>query len=127
MLPKRASLDSRLRGNDEESMRERQPCVYILASGRNGTLYIGVTSDLLARLVQHREGLLKGFTSRYGVIRLAWFEMADTMAAAITREKQLKKWNRDWKCRLIERCNPEWDDLAISLGLPPLRTIEGTR
>ncbi|WP_419808969.1 GIY-YIG nuclease family protein [Sphingomonas sp.] len=108
-------------------MRERQPCVYILASGRHGTLYIGVTSDLLARLVQHREGLLKGFTSRYGVIRLAWFEMADTMAAAITREKQLKKWNRDWKCRLIERCNPEWDDLAISLGLPPLRTIEGTR
>jgi putative endonuclease len=87
---------------------ERQPCVYILASGKHGTLYIGVTSDLMARLYQHREGLIEGFTSRYGVYRLVWFDMADTMEAAITREKQLKKWNRDWKLRLIEDSNPQW-------------------
>ena len=107
-------------------MRERRPCVYILASGRHGTLYIGVTSDLLGRLVQHREGLIKGFTSRYGVVHLVWFQMADTMEAAITREKQMKKWNRDWKTRLIEETNPEWDDLAIGLGLPPVAK-ENTR
>lgn len=101
-------------------MRERQPCVYMLASARHGTLYIGVTSDLLARMVQHRSGAFRGFTSRYGVTRLVWFQMADTLDAAITREKQLKKWNRDWKCRLIEESNPEWDDLAIGLGLAPL-------
>jgi putative endonuclease len=95
---------------------ERQPCVYILANGRHGTLYIGVTSDLMARLHQHREGSIKGFTSRYGITRLVWFAMADTMEAAITREKQLKKWNRDWKVRLIEEDNPVWDDLAVGLG-----------
>ena len=94
----------------------RQPCVYMLASGKHGTLYTGVTSNLLARLYQHREGLIEGFTSRYGVYRLVWFDMADTMEAAITREKQLKKWNRDWKLRLIEESNPEWLDLAINLG-----------
>ena len=108
-------------------MRERQPCVYVLASGRHGTLYIGVTSDLLARLLQHRQGTFRGFTSRYGVTRLVWFAMADTMEAAITREKQLKKWNRDWKCRLIEENNPAWDDLAIGLGLPPLGRNESRK
>ena len=97
----------------------RQPCVYILASGRHGTLYIGVTSNLLARLVQHREGLIPGFTSRYGVQRLVWYAVADTMVAAITREKQLKRWRRDWKLRLIEEHNPGWDDLALGLGLAP--------
>jgi putative endonuclease len=102
----------------EEEM-DRQPCVYILASKRHGTLYTGVTSDLLARLYQHREGETGGFTSRYGVHRLVWFEMADTMEAAITREKQIKKWNRDWKLRLIEETNPEWVDLAIGLGFTP--------
>ncbi len=99
---------------------DRQPCVYILASGKHGTLYIGVTSNLLGRLQQHREGLIKGFTSRYDVVRLVHYEMADTMDAAIAREKQLKKWNRDWKVILIERDNPEWDDLAIGLGLDPV-------
>ena len=99
---------------------ERQPCVYILASKRHGTLYVGVTSDLLGRLVRHREGLIPGFTSRYGVTRLVWFAMADTMDAAIAREKQLKRWNRDWKARLIEEANPECDDLALGLGLPPI-------
>ena len=101
-------------------MREdRQPCVYILASGKHGTLYIGVTSNLMARLHQHREGLIEGFTSRYGVDRLVRFEMFDDMANAITREKQLKKWNRDWKLNLIESDNPEWVDLAVSLGFAP--------
>ena len=98
-----------------------QPCVYILASGRHGTLYIGVTSNLLDRIHQHREGLIKGFTSRYGIHRLVHYEMAETMEAAITREKQLKKWNRDWKLRLIEATNLDWDDLAIGLGFAPLR------
>ena len=101
---------------------ERQPCVYILANGRHGTIYIGVTSNLLARLHQHREGLIPGFTSRYRVVRLVWYEMADRMDAAITREKQLKKWNRDWKVRLIEEQNPEWSDLAIGLGFASIRT-----
>lgn len=101
-------------------MRERQPCVYILASRRHGTLYVGVASDLLSRFIQHRQGTFPGFTSRYSVDRLVWFGMADTMEAAVTREKQMQKWTRDWKCRLIEENNPEWDDLAIGLGLPPL-------
>ena len=96
---------------------ERQPCVYILASRPHGTLYIGVTSNLLARLIQHREGTFKGFTSRYDVNRLVWYETADTMTAAILREKQLKKWNRDWKLRLIEQTNPQWLDLGASIGL----------
>ncbi len=101
-------------------MRETfQPSVYILASGRHGTIYIGVTSNLPARIAQHREGTVPGFTKRYGVHRLVWYGVADTMDAAITREKQLKTWNRDWKCRLIEGENPDWDDLAIGLGLPP--------
>ena len=99
---------------------ERQPCVYILASGRHGTLYIGVTSNLMARLVQHRDGLIEGFTTRYGVARLVWFQMADTMEAAIRREKQLKKWNRDWKLRLIEETNPNWVDLAVGFGFDPI-------
>lgn len=98
---------------------EKQPCVYILASGKCGTLYIGVTSNLVARLHRHREGLIEGFTSRYGVTRLVYFEMADTMEAAIGREKQLKKWNRDWKLNLIEAGNPDWIDLAIGLGMSP--------
>ena len=96
---------------------ERQPCVYILASRPHGTLYIGVTSNLLARLIQHRHGTFKGFTVRYDVNRLVWYEAADTMEAAIQREKQLKKWNRDWKLRLIEETNPQWLDLGASIGL----------
>ena len=100
----------------------KQPCVYILASGKHGTLYIGVTSNLLARLYQHREGLIEGFTTRYGVYRLVWFDMADTMETAITREKQLKKWNRDWKLRMIEDSNPEWRDLAIDFGFARMET-----
>ena len=101
-------------------VRDRQPCVYILASGFLGTLYVGVTSNLVGRLMQHRDGQLAGFTQRYGVHRLVWYEMADTMDAAIATEKRIKRWRRDWKIALIEKANPRWDDLAIALGLPPL-------
>ena len=100
--------------------QERNPCVYILASGRYGALYIGVTSNLLQRLVQHREGLLPGFTSRYKVHRLVYFEMFGDMERAILREKQLKAWRRQWKINLINAENPHWVDLAVGLGLPPL-------
>ena len=99
---------------------QREPCVYLLASGRNGTLYIGVTSHLVQRIWQHRQGLVSGFSERYGTHRLVWFERCDDMPAAITREKQLKKWNRMWKLRLIEAANPDWRDLALDLGFDPL-------
>ncbi|HSD39873.1 MAG TPA: GIY-YIG nuclease family protein [Rhodocyclaceae bacterium] len=83
------------------------PCVYILTSKRNGTLYIGVTSDLVQRVWQHKEGLIEGFTKRYGVKTLVWFEQHSTMESAITREKVLKEWQRAWKLELIEAENPE--------------------
>jgi putative endonuclease len=98
----------------------KQPCTYILASGPYGTLYIGVTSDLLARLYQHRSGAAKGFTSEYSVYRLVRFEQFERMEEAISREKQLKRWHRQWKINLIESENPRWEDLASALGLPPL-------
>jgi putative endonuclease len=98
----------------------KQPCVYLLASQEYGTLYIGVTSDLIARLHQHRTGQVKGFTSKYGVYRLVRFELLETMYEAISREKQLKRWHRKWKINLIESENPQWVDLAPGLGLPPL-------
>jgi len=90
---------------------ERQPCVYILASSRNGTLYTGVTSDLIKRTWQHRKHLMDGFTKRYGVARLVWYELHVTMETAIRREKCIKKWNRAWKVRLIDETNPSWRDL----------------
>ncbi len=90
---------------------EKQPATYILASGRNGTLYAGVTSDLVGRTWQHREHVADGFTKKYRVGMLVWYELHGTMESAITREKQLKKWNRDWKIRLIEEANPYWNDL----------------
>jgi len=85
--------------------------VYMLASGRNGTLYVGVTSNLAQRVWQHREGVVPGFTRTYHVKHLVWFEPHDTAESAITREKQLKRWNRMWKVELIERDNPYWNDL----------------
>ncbi len=100
--------------------RERNPMVYLLASGRNGTLYAGVTSDLVQRVYQHREGAM-GFTARYGVKRLVWFEPHGTMEQAILREKRIKKWNRAWKLALIEAANPDWRDLADDFGFDPLR------
>ncbi len=97
-----------------------QPCAYIMASARHGTFYTGVTSHLIQRIWQHRGGSFDGFTKRYGVKTLVWFELAGTMHAAITREKQIKNWQRRWKIELIEAANPEWRDLAEELGLPPL-------
>jgi putative endonuclease len=87
------------------------PCVYILASRPNGTLYVGVTSDLHQRMADHKQGLIEGFTKRYGVHRLVYYEMHEDMNTAIRREKRLKGWKRAWKLRLIERANPEWIDL----------------
>jgi len=89
----------------------KQPAVYILASKRNGTLYIGVTSNLEKRAWEHKNDLVEGFTKRYGVHRLVYYELHDDMALAISREKQMKKWNRAWKLELIERQNPDWRDL----------------
>lgn len=89
----------------------KQPCVYILASRANGTLYIGVTSDLYGRMAEHKQGLIEGFTKKYAVTRLVYYEMHETMEGAIRREKRLKKWNRSWKLRIIEEVNPEWLDL----------------
>lgn len=89
----------------------KQPCVYILASKRNGTLYTGVTSDLVKRVWEHQHNLVEGFTRRYGVHTLVYFERHEVMEEAIRREKQIKKWNRAWKIALIERHNPEWEDL----------------
>jgi len=97
-----------------------QPCVYLLASQRNGTLYAGVTSDLIARLHQHRTNAVPGFTRDHQIKLLVWFEQHATMESAITREKRIKKWNRAWKLKLIEADNPEWRDLAEDLGFPPL-------
>ena len=87
------------------------PCVYILASKRNGTLYIGVTSDIVKRVWQHRNGRVGGFAQRYGVHTLVWYESHETMESAIARENALKKWRRAWKVELIERDNPGWRDL----------------
>ena len=97
-----------------------QPCVYLLASKRFGTIYIGVTAYLIERLHRHRSGSPKGFTSRYGVFRLARYELFATMPEAIAREKQLKRWHRQWKINLVESENPEWVDLAIALGFEPI-------
>tara|TARA_R110001599_G_scaffold40905_3_gene124326 strand:+ start:4220 stop:4612 length:393 start_codon:yes stop_codon:yes gene_type:complete len=98
----------------------KQPCVYILVSQPYGTLCIGVTSNLIQRLYQHRNRLTPGYTSKYAVYRLVRFEMFDDMTSAITREKQLKNWRRQWKINLIESENPQWVDLAVNLGLEPI-------
>lgn len=89
----------------------KDPCVYILASQLNGTLYIGVTSNLLKRIYEHKNHVVPGFTEKYGVGRLVYFEQYGDMLSAIAREKALKKWNRAWKIRLIESQNPTWKDL----------------
>jgi putative endonuclease len=93
----------------------KQPCVYILASDRNGTLYVGVTSDLIKRVWEHQHELVPGFTKRYSVHDLVWYELHDSMESAIAREKTIKEWKRRWKLELIERENPEWKDLYPGL------------
>ena len=109
---------------------QKQFYVYILASKRNGTLYTGITSDLIKRAWQHKNGEVEGFTSQYGVKRLVYFETHQTSETAISREKQIKKWKREWKLRLIESNNPTWNDLyghiAKSPGsLPPAQHHTG--
>jgi len=98
-------------GAIDRCMNVRRPCVYILASKRNGTLYIGVTSNIVRRAWEHRSNAVGGFVRDYGVVRLVLVEFHETMADAILREKRLKKWRRAWKLELIERHNPQWRDL----------------
>jgi putative endonuclease len=93
----------------------KYPCVYILANGRNGTLYVGVTSDLIKRVWEHRSGVVEGFTRQYRVHDLVWYEQHWTMESAITREKAIKEWQREWKIRRIEAMNPGWRDLYPDL------------
>ena len=94
----------------------KQPCVYIMANKPNGTLYIGVTSDLIRRAWQHKSDLVPGFTKRYGTHTLVWYEVHETMESAITREKRLKEWKRAWKVELIEQGNPSWRDLYAHIS-----------
>jgi putative endonuclease len=89
--------------------------VYLLASKRNGTLYVGVTNDLIRRVYEHRKDIISGFTKKYGVHRLVYYEQVSDIKTALQREKRLKKWNRKWKIELIEQKNPEWDDLYDKL------------
>ena len=96
-------------------MERRQPCVYMLASQRNGTLYVGVTSELIKRAWQHKNDVIDGFSNRHHVHSLVWYELHSTMESAITREKSLKGWKRAWKIRLIEEMNPQWNDLYPTL------------
>ena len=93
----------------------KQPAVYILASRRNGTLYIGVTSDLPKRIWEHKNDLFEGFTKRYNVNHLVWYELHERMESAINREKALKEWRRKWKLEMIEKFNPYWSDLYESI------------
>ena len=90
---------------------DKQPAVYILASKRNGTLYIGVTSDLVKRIWEHKQNMVDGFSKRYSIHQLVWYEMHESMESAIDREKRLKEWKRKWKLELIEVTNPNWQDL----------------
>jgi putative endonuclease len=99
-------------------VKDRAYYVYILASRIGGTLYIGVTSDLVRRVYEHREKLVRGFTERYGLSRLVYFEQFGDVRAAILREKQMKRWRRAWKVRIIEEKNPNWDDLYPSIAVP---------
>ena len=94
---------------------ERTYCVYMLANRRNGTLYIGVTSRLAERVWEHKQGLVAGFTRQHRLKKLVWYESHETAEFAITREKQIKRWNRAWKVELIETLNPYWNDLSDSL------------
>ena len=94
----------------------KQPCVYMLSSNRNGTLYVGATSNLIQRVWQHKNDLVAGFTKRYRVHTLVWYEVHETMESAITREKAIKRWKRDWKIELLQENNPSWRDLYDDLG-----------
>jgi putative endonuclease len=105
VIPAQAGIQGKIK------MVNKQPAVYILASKRNGTLYIGVTSDLVKRIWEHKNNFVEGFTNRYDVHHLVWYELHEEMASAIERERNLKEWKRSWKLRLIESSNPDWQDL----------------
>ena len=94
---------------------ENQYYIYILANKRNGTLYIGVTSNLVKRIYEHKNNIIEGFSKKYNIHKLVYYEITDDIESAIRREKQLKKWNRKWKMNLIEKNNPEWKDLYFGL------------
>ena len=104
-----------------------QPCVYLLARTSHSTLYTGVTSHLIRRIHEHREEVIRGFTERYGIKRLVWFEVHETMEAALLREKRIKRWPRAWKYDLIHKENPTWRDLAEDFGCEPLAKVKADR
>ena len=97
------------------SLEDMTYFVYILASQRNGTLYVGVTNNLARRIHEHREKIIEGFTSQYNVTKLVWFDQTDSIEEAISHEKRLKRWQRAWKISLIEKTNPSWNDLYESI------------
>ena len=110
-IPGLLNFRGRLLAGIQKCGMNRQPAVYILSSKRNGTLYVGVTSDLAKRVWEHKNNLVEGFTNRYGVHQMVWFELHESMESAIKREKRLKDWKRKWKLQLIESTNPNWEDL----------------
>ena len=97
-------------------MNVKTPCIYILASGMKGSLYVGVTSNLAQRVWQHKNEIGSKFTGKYDIHRLVWYEVHESMESAIAREKAIKKWRREWKVRLVEESNPSWVDLYEGLG-----------
>jgi putative endonuclease len=109
------NCDTVWKAGNQEALVNKQPAVYILASKRNGTLYIGVTSDLVKRIWEHKNNMVDGFTKRYNVHQLVWYELHESMESAITREKRLKNWKRKWKLELIERRNPKWIDMYSTI------------
>ncbi|HET9819743.1 MAG TPA: GIY-YIG nuclease family protein [Rhodanobacteraceae bacterium] len=117
----RITMDPGLRRDNGSHtvMVERHPCVYILANDERGTLYVGVTSDLIKRIWEHKNNVVAGFTRKYQIHDLVWFEQHETMESAIRREKAIKEWKRAWKLELIESANPHWDDLYSGLTNQP--------
>jgi putative endonuclease len=109
-------MGPRFRGDDIRGDGTKTYYVYILASGRNGTLYTGVTNDLVRRVGEHKQKLVPGFTQKHGVDRLVWFEAGNSIEAAISREKQIKHWNRQWRIDLFRESNPNWDDLYPAIA-----------
>ena len=109
------NYDTALKAGIQLISLNKQPTVYILASKRNGTLYIGVTSDPVKRIWEHKNNMVEGFTKRYNVHRLVWYELHESMESAIVREKRLKNWKRKWKLELIESNNPKWQDLYYTI------------
>jgi putative endonuclease len=108
-------LSFRRKPESREAPLDKQPAVYILASQRNGTLYVGVTSDLVKRIWEHKNNLVEGFTKRYGIHQLVWYETHENTESAIKREKQIKEWKRKWKLELIEDMNRNWEELYYTI------------